>query len=99
MWLDGFQWEKAKVRLTEWRVQEAMQARVAPDAFDTVLERDEKKKSRKKKKAAEGPDRRILAIACPYEITRFEDAVKTVEGADQLIVKDIVELLAESIGV
>ena len=25
MWLDGFSWEKAHIRLSEWRVQEAMQ--------------------------------------------------------------------------
>ncbi|MBA4380172.1 MAG: (Fe-S)-binding protein [Anaerolinea sp.] len=65
MWLDGFQWEKAHVRLSEWRVREAM---------------------------AIGAE--ILAVACPYETPRFEDAAKTVEGAGHLIVKDIVELLA-----
>jgi Fe-S oxidoreductase len=26
MWLDGFQWEKAKARLSEWRVREAVAA-------------------------------------------------------------------------
>ncbi|MBU4226367.1 MAG: (Fe-S)-binding protein [Chloroflexi bacterium] len=67
MWLDGFQWEKAHVRLSEWRVREAL---------------------------AVGAE--ILAVACPYETPRFEDAVKTVEGAGHLIVKDIVELLAEA---
>lgn len=67
MWLDGFQWEKAHVRLSEWRVREAM---------------------------AVGAE--ILAVACPYETPRFEDAAKTVEGAGHLIVKDIVELLAEA---
>lgn len=67
MWLDGFQWEKAHVRLSEWRVREAL---------------------------AVGAE--ILAVACPYETPRFEDAAKTVEGAGHLIVKDIVELLAEA---
>ncbi len=67
MWLDGFQWEKAHVRLSEWRVREAM---------------------------AVGAE--ILAVACPYETPRFEDAAKTVEGAGHLIVKDIVELLAKA---
>jgi Fe-S oxidoreductase len=69
MWLDGFTWEKAHVRLSEWRVREA----VATDAD-------------------------ILAIACPYEAPRFEDATKMVEKASRLVVKDIAELLAESIG-
>ncbi len=67
MWLDGFQWEKAQVRLSEWRVREAVAA---------------------------GAD--ILAVACPYETPRFEDAIKTVQGAGGLVVKDIVELLAEA---
>jgi Fe-S oxidoreductase len=69
MWLDGFQWEKAHVRLSEWRVSEALAA------------------------GAE-----ILAVACPYESPRFEDAAKTVQGAGQLKVRDIAELLAESMG-
>lgn len=70
MWLDGFQWEKAHIRLSEWRVREAMSV---------------------------GAD--ILAIACPYETPRFEDAAKTVQGAGELKVRDMAELLAESIGV
>jgi Fe-S oxidoreductase len=70
MWLDGFQWEKAHVRLSEWRVREAMSA---------------------------GAD--ILVVACPYESPRFEDAVKTIQNAGELRVRDIAELLAESMGV
>ncbi len=69
MWLDGFQWEKAHVRLSEWRVREAMSA---------------------------GAD--ILTVACPYETPRFEDAGKTVQSAGKLQVKDVAELLAESMG-
>jgi Fe-S oxidoreductase len=69
MWLDGFQWEKAHVRLSEWRVSEALAA------------------------GAE-----ILAVACPYESPRFEDAAKTVPGAVQLKVRDIAELLVEAMG-
>jgi Fe-S oxidoreductase len=38
----------------------------------------------------------ILAVACPYESPRFEDAVKMVQGAGQLHVKDIAELLADA---
>jgi Fe-S oxidoreductase len=67
MWLDGFQWEKAHTRLSEWRVREAV---------------------------ASGAD--ILAVACPYEPPRFEDAVKTIQSASQLKVRDIAELLAEA---
>jgi Fe-S oxidoreductase len=68
MWLDGFQWEKAHVRLSEWRVQEAVSVNAD-----------------------------ILAVACPYEPPRFEDAAKMVQGAGRLVVKDITELLADSI--
>jgi Fe-S oxidoreductase len=39
----------------------------------------------------------ILATACPYEPPRFEDAIKTVKEASGLVVKDIVELLAEAL--
>jgi Fe-S oxidoreductase len=68
MWLDGFQWEKAHARLSEWRVREA---------------------------AVAGAN--ILAVACPYEPPRFEDAIKMTQEAGQLVVKDIVELLADAI--
>jgi Fe-S oxidoreductase len=67
MWLDGFQWEKAHTRLSEWRVREAMAA-----------------------------DANMLAVACPYESPRFEDAAKMVQEAGQLAVRDIAELLAEA---
>jgi len=70
MWLDGFQWEKAHVRLSDWRVREALSV---------------------------GAD--VLAVACPYEAPRFEDAAKTMPGADQLKVRDIAELLAEAMGI
>ncbi len=67
MWLDGFQWEKGHVRMSEWRVKEAVTA-----------------------------EAEILAVACPYEPPRFEDATKTVEGAEKLLVKDIAELLIDA---
>jgi Fe-S oxidoreductase len=69
MWLDGFTWEKAHVRLSEWRVREAVNA---------------------------GAD--ILAVACPYETPRFEDATKMVARAGRLEVMDISELIAKSMG-
>jgi Fe-S oxidoreductase len=67
MWLDGFQWEKSKARLSEWRVREAVKT---------------------------GAD--VLAVACPYEPPRFEDATKTVAGAEEIAVKDIIEILADA---
>ncbi|MFZ2097868.1 MAG: (Fe-S)-binding protein [Anaerolineales bacterium] len=69
MWLDGFTWEKAHARLSEWRVHEALDSGA-----------------------------NILAVACPYEPPRFEDAVKSIQQAEQLVVKDVVELLAEALG-
>jgi Fe-S oxidoreductase len=39
----------------------------------------------------------ILAVTCPYEMPRFEDATKTVAGAEHLVVKDIAELLVDSL--
>lgn len=67
MWLDGFRWEKAEARLSEWRVKEAVAADVD-----------------------------ILAVACPYEPPRFEDAVKNIAGAEKLQVKDIAELILDA---
>lgn len=40
----------------------------------------------------------ILAVACPYELPRFEDATKTVPGASALKVREVSELLAEALG-
>jgi len=48
-----------------------------------------------KEALATGAD--VLAVACPYEVSRFEDALKTVGGDKKMIVRDVVELLAESL--
>jgi Fe-S oxidoreductase len=69
MWLDGYQWEQAHARLSEWRVRESVAA---------------------------GAD--ILAVACTYEIPRFEDAAKMVQKASRLVIRDIAELLLEAVG-
>ncbi|MBI4659013.1 MAG: (Fe-S)-binding protein [Verrucomicrobia bacterium] len=39
----------------------------------------------------------VLAVSCPYEISRFEDALKTLGYEKKMIVRDVVELLAESL--
>jgi Fe-S oxidoreductase len=41
----------------------------------------------------------ILAVSCPYELSRFEDSAKVVGLDNQIHVKDIIELLAQSIGI
>lgn len=40
----------------------------------------------------------VLAVSCPYELSRFEDAAKVVGVDDRIRVRDIIELLAESMG-
>lgn len=40
----------------------------------------------------------VLAVCCPYEVSRFEDAVKSTGNEGKLLVKDIAELMDESMG-
>jgi Fe-S oxidoreductase len=39
----------------------------------------------------------VLAVSCPYEISRFEDALKVLGYDKKMVVRDVVELLAESL--
>ena len=39
----------------------------------------------------------VLGICCPYEVSRFEDAVKATGNDGKLIVRDIAELIDEAI--
>ncbi len=39
-----------------------------------------------------------LCVVCPYEVSRFEDAVKSTNNDDTLVVRDISELLAQAMG-
>ena len=38
----------------------------------------------------------VLAVSCPYEVSRFEDSLKVLGYDDKMEVMDIVELLAEA---
>ncbi len=38
----------------------------------------------------------VLAVACPYELSRFEDALKVLGAETKIAVKDVLELVAES---
>lgn len=38
----------------------------------------------------------ILAVCCPYEVSRFEDAVKSTGNEGKVLVRDILELIDES---
>jgi Fe-S oxidoreductase len=104
MWLDGFQWEKAGTRMSEWRVREAAEASgvACRDTFLSIVpsahERERQLKRAAKQKPTPMRDTQILAVACPYEAPRFEDAIKNIEEAACLQVKDIAELLADSMG-
>jgi Fe-S oxidoreductase len=51
---------------------------------------------RVKEALATGAD--TLAVSCPYEIFRFEDALKTLGSEKKMVVRDVTELLAESLG-
>jgi Fe-S oxidoreductase len=56
----------------------------------------ERLSERRVREAAEaGAD--VLAVCCPYEVSRFEDAAKST-GNEQLLVRDIVELIDEAMG-
>jgi len=47
-----------------------------------------------KEAIATGAD--VLAVCCPYEISRFEDALKVFGYDQKMVVRDVTELLAES---
>ena len=55
----------------------------------------ERLSERRVKEAVEtGAD--VLAVSCPYEVSRFEDAIKVLGFDKRIIVRDVTELLAES---
>ena len=41
----------------------------------------------------------VLAVCCPYEVSRFEDAVKSTGNEGKLLVRDIAELVVDAMGV
>ena len=41
----------------------------------------------------------VLAVCCPYEVSRFEDALEVLGHDKRMIVRDVTELLAESLEV
>ncbi len=40
----------------------------------------------------------VLAVSCPYEVSRFEDSLKVLGHDDKMVVRDVVELVAEAMG-
>ncbi len=61
-------------------------------------EKSESRLSEWRVKEAVAVNADILAVACPYEPPRFEDAAKAITGAEKLQVKDVVELIVDAIG-
>ncbi len=94
MWLDGFQWEKAHSRLSEWRIRETVAIKPLEDFLSVVRTLMTKPKSNGKSSL---PDTTILAVACPYEKPRFSDAAKVIAPDKGIQVLDIAELLAKAI--
>jgi len=47
-------------------------------------------------KEAVGTGADVLAISCPYEVSRFEDSLKVLGYDKKMVVRDVVELLAEA---
>jgi Fe-S oxidoreductase len=41
----------------------------------------------------------VLATACPYCITMFEDSIRTLNAEDKIKIKDVAELLLESLDI
>jgi Fe-S oxidoreductase len=41
----------------------------------------------------------VLAVSCPYEVSRFEDALKVMGHDKKMVVRDVTELLAEAMEV
>src|SRR3989344_3201642 len=52
---------------------------------------------RVKEAVATGAD--VLAVSCDYEVSRFEDALKVLGHDKKMVVRDVMELLAESLEV
>lgn len=51
------------------------------------------------KEAASLPGVTTLVVACPKDLVMFQDAVKTAGIEDQLMVKDLIELVAEAVDI
>ncbi|MHB2023091.1 MAG: heterodisulfide reductase-related iron-sulfur binding cluster [Mycobacteriales bacterium] len=65
------------------------------DGFTRDYTSERLSERRVKEAVAAGAD--VLAVCCPYEVSRFEDAAKST-GNPGLLVKDIVELIDQAMG-
>jgi Fe-S oxidoreductase len=67
------------------------------DTYYKAQGRERLSERRVKEAVATGAD--VLAIACDYEVSRFEDALKVLDHDKKMVVRDITELLAEAMEV
>jgi Fe-S oxidoreductase len=65
------------------------------DAYYTAKGYDRLADRRVKEAIATGAD--VLAVSCPYEVSRFEDALKVQGFENRMAVRDVTELLAEAL--
>jgi Fe-S oxidoreductase len=61
-----------------------------------IVEHGGERLSDRRVKEAQAAGAGFLAVSCPFELSRFEDSAKVVGLEGQLQVRDIIELLAES---
>ena len=61
---------------------------------DSVDERPSE--DRIKEAVALGVD--TFVVACPKDMTMYNDAVKTTDNEDNIVVRDIIELVSEALG-
>jgi Fe-S oxidoreductase len=52
--------------------------------------------SDRRAKEAAGTGADVLVVSCPYEVSRFEDSLKVLGYDKKIVVRDIVELIAEA---
>jgi len=65
------------------------------DTFYKAKDHERLSDRRVEEALATGAD--VLAVSCPYEVPRFEDSLKVLGGAERMVVRDVMELVAEAL--
>ena len=65
------------------------------DTYYKTKNQERLSERRAREAVATGAD--VLAVACDYELSRFEDALKVLGADKKMVVKDVTELLAEAL--
>ena len=66
--------------------------------IDTSLDKGQERLSDRRVAEALETGADVLAVSCPYEVPRFEDSLKVLGGDDRMVVRDVMELVAEALG-